>query len=1055
MNQIFSLILLLGLPFFAFSQITTGSIEGTITDQESNEPLIGATIVATHEPTGTEYYQTVQIDGSYILSNLRTGGPYLLEISYVGYEQLKQKDIYVSLGQATKLSLKLRNSATLLDEEIVVTIDKDNPFDGTKDGASTILDGDKLEKTPTLNRSLQDITRLSANGSQSSFGGNNYRFNNLSIDGVSNNDVLGFQEPSSGAGGSVASGTPGALAGTQPISLDALEEVQVSLAPFDVRMGNFTGANINTVTRGGTNKFEGSVYMFGRNQWLTGVNVDDGKTPIPTYYDVNIGGRLGGPIIKNKLFFFGNYEYAVRNEPILNVPGTESSNIPQSVINQVTNHLQANYNYDPGIAGPTNIEQTSHKAFLRFDWNIAKNHQLTLRDNLVFAHADRLERGSSIFKYGSQAYRHHNRTNSLVAELKSSFSNNMSNHLIVGWNNIEDHRTFTGRIFPHIEINYNTSNTIFIGPYREASIYSSTINSVQLTDNFTIHHKKHKITIGTSNDFYDIHYCFLTAWNGRWEYKSVNQFLNDMPSRIRGVYNYTNNDYEFNRGNPSAKFGLALLSFYVQDRYRFSEQFSITGGLRIDMQVNLNPAPVNQEVMNTPEFANYNNTYGGIPQFNPRVAFNWVVDKNQTFQLRGGSGLYSGRIPFAWYAYSYYISGNDYGNIDIRPAGDTVQITDNLSDLRSQQSNLTEINLIENNFKLPSVWRSSLAFDVKLPHKIFLTLEGVFSKSIQSITFRSANLKDSTATFAGADNRSYYLGSSSERKINSNFTNVFVLGNTDKGYQYNITLTASKKIGNFFNAFIAYTFGESKDLVNGVRNSMAANWNVNQAVNSNNPDLTYSNFDIRHRFVFNVSYLHKWSKSHETLINLIATVQSGSPFSFVYAGDLNRDGSSRNDVIYIPRNSSEIRFRDMMDEQGNVTVSAAQQWEQFNTYIENNEYLRAHRGQYASRNGARTPWNGQIDLRLSHTIYFKRDKNKQRLEISLDIINLANLLHYKWGWQTFVPNVRNASYSLLDFKGIDGDNVPTFQFDNPQGNPWQVDQLNSRWQMQLGLRWSF
>ena len=236
---------------------------------------------------------------------------------------------------------------------------------------------------------------------------------------------------------------------------------------------------------------------------------------------------------------------------------------------------------------------------------------------------------------------------------------------------------------------------------------------------------------------------------------------------------------------------------------------------------------------------------------------------------------------------------------------------------------------------------------------------------------------------------------------------------------------------------------------------MAANWSVNQAVNSNDLDLTYSNFDIRHRFVFNVNYVQKWSKSHSTSINVVATIRSGSPFSFVYAGDLNRDGSSRNDVVYIPKDASEIRFSDITDANGTVVTSAAEQWEQFDDYISNNNYLSSNRGNYAERNGARTPWNGQIDLRLAHTWYLNRDKNDQRIEISLDVINFANLLNSQWGWQAFVPNIRNASYNLLDFKEIDVDNTPVFQFDNPQGAPWQIDQLNSRWQMQLGLRWSF
>lgn len=1054
MNYLISLVLAISFPFFAYAQITTGSIEGIITDFEEAEPLVGATIIATHTPTGTQYFQTVQADGSYILSNLRSGGPYTLEVSYVGFEKIEKKDIYVSIGQAVKQNFEMKTQS-VVEAPIVVTVDKDDPFSGIKDGVGTNIGRDKLQNTPTLNRSLQDVTRLSPNGFQSSFGGTNYRFNNLSIDGVSNNDVIGFQDPASGAGGSIASGTPGALAGSQPISLDAIEEVQLSLSPFDVRMGNFTGANINTVTRGGTNTLSGSVYMFGRNQWLTGVSIDDGKTPINTYYDFNVGGRLGGAIIKNKLFFFANYEFASRNEPVLNLAGTPSSNIPSSVVDQITNHLVSNYGYDPGEAGAINIEQTSHKIFARMDWNIGKNHQLTLRDNLVFAYADRLERGSSIFKYGSQGYRHNSRNNSLVAELKSSFQNNMSNHLIVGWNNMRDNRTFDGDIFPHIEIGYNTSNTIFIGPYREASIYTVNVNSFQITDNFTIHRKKHKITIGTNNDFYDIHYCFLTAWNGRWEYKTVNDFLMDAPSRIRGVYNYSNNDYQFNLTQPSAAFGLGLLSVYVQDRYRFSDRFSITGGIRLDMQVNFNPAPVNAEVAATPEFEGYTNKYGGVPQFNPRLAFNWIVDNKERVQLRGGSGIYSGRIPFAWYAYAYYISGNNYGNIDLRPGGSTVPITDNLSDLRAQQPNLTEINLVKENFQLPSVWRSSLAVDVKLPHRIFLTIEGMFSKTINSIIFTSLNLRDSTAQLAGADNRTFYLGSSSERKVNPNFTNVFALGNTNKGYQYSLTMTLHKKIGTSFSAFAAYTFGESKDVVNGVRNSMAANWNVNQALNSNDPGLTYSNFDIRHLLVFNVAYTYRWSKTQATSINAVATIRSGSPFSFVYAGDLNKDGSSRNDIIYIPRNANEIRFDDITDQTGNVVVSAAEQWEQLDQYISRYPYLDQNRGGYAERNGARTPWNGQLDLRLAHTIYFNESKNSQRLEISLDIINVANLLNYRWGWQAFVPNIRNASYNLLDFKRIDADNVPVFQFDNPSGDPWQIDQLNSRWQMQLGLRWSF
>ncbi len=1023
-------------------------MKGKVKDSD-NQSIPFANISLLHEPTGISYGASSDETGTYVIDNLKPGGPYKLSITYVGYRDRVIENIYISLGKALKLDLTLDPTSVEL-QTVEIAADKNDPFKNNKKGVGTNIGEETMSKTPTLNRSLQDITRLSPQGGQSSFGGTNYRYNNLSIDGASNNDVLGFQEPASGAAGSVASGTPGALAGTQPISLDAIQEAQVSLAPFDVQQGNFTGASINAVTRSGTNNVEGSVYFFGRNQALTGKSVDENRSPIASYYDIQSGFRFGAPIVKNKMFLFVNYEKTLREEPVLNAPGSAGAQIPIEVAQAVSDTFAARYGYDVGSFGEISNRRVSDKIFVRVDYNLNNKHQITLRDNFVKASADNLDRGSSFLKYSSQGFTHESINNSLVGELRSTLSNRLFNHLVVGYNTVKDQRVYDGAVFPHVEINYNSANTIFAGTYREASIYGVDINTTQITDNLKYYKGKHTITLGTNNEIFDIKYRFLTAWNGRWEYKSLDDFYNDQPSRIRGVYNYTDNSFEYNRRTPSADFMVMLLSGYIQDQYQVNDRLSLTGGVRVDMQLHPIKVPRNPEVEATTKFQPYNNDFGGTPQFNPRVAFKYQLDDQERVQVRGGSGLFTGRIPFAWYAYAHYISGNNYGNIDLRP-DTSVQITRDLSDLREAQPGLTEINLIDDNFSLPRAWRSSIAFDIKLPSKWLISVEALYSKSIKDIKFESINLKDIQENFDGADDRPYYSESGANKKVNNNFTNVFLLTNTNKGYNYFITLSAQKEFESGLATSLAYTFGESKDIANGVRNSMAANFSVNQAINANDPDLSWSNFDLRHRVVSTLSYSYSFNEKHSSSINLVYTGSSGSPYTYIVAGDVNQDGSSRNDLFFVPENQGDIVLKDITNSSGDVVVSAAEQWQQLDAYIENDDYLSTRRGKYAQRNGARTPWNHLLDLRLAHQLNLKSGRS---FEFTLDVINVLNLFHYQWGIQTFVPNVRNSSYQLIDFEGIEN-NQATYQFKNPQGNPWQVDALNSRWQAQIGLRYNF
>ena len=749
-----------------------------------------------------------------------------------------------------------------------------------------------------------------------------------------------------------------------------------------------------------------------------------------------------------------NYEVARRNEPVLNTPGTEGSAIPFDVAQRIADTLRSKYNYDPGSFLETSNNQVSDKLFVRFDYNLGLKHKLTLRHNYIDASAENLERGQNSLAYESQGFTHKSTTNSTVLEVKSTLSDNISNHLILGRTTVEDDRSFDGRVFPHLQIKYNTANTIFAGTYREASIYGLTLGTNQFTNNLNIYKNKHTFTIGTNNTFYNIQYRFLTAWNGRWEYKSVNDFYNDRPSRVRGVYNYGDNSFEHNKNNPSADFRVMLLSAYAQDEFRYSDRLTLTAGVRVDMQVHPEKVPVNENVVNTTKFSRFDNEFGGVPQINPRVAFNYAFADSSKSQLRGGVGLFTGRIPFAWYAYSHYISGLNYGNIDLRPDS-TLAIREDLSDLRTLQPNLTEINLVDNDFKLPRMLRASLAYDVELPRKFKLTIEGLYTKSIHDILFKSINLKDSTATYAGADDRSYYLGDGEERRVNEDFTNVFLLTNTSKGYKYSLTASLSKEFSRNLMASLAYTYGHSKDMVNGVRSSMAANFNWNQAVDGNDLQLSYSNFDVRHRFIGTANYRKKWGKSHQTLVSMVFSSQSGSPFSFTYAGDVNRDGSSVNDLVYVPRNATEIELVPITDENDQVVVTPEEQWQQLDAYIANDPYLSEIRGEYTERNGPRTPWNTRVDLRLAHKFALSDSRFANRFELTLDVFNFMNLLNREWGHQHFVQNATNSSYQLLDYEGISAEGKPQYQFKNPGGKPYQVDQFGSRWQAQLGLRYTF
>jgi hypothetical protein len=1026
---------------FLFAQETTGILKGVIKDANNN-PIPFASVLIHQKATGIHYATQSQQDGYYEFNQLQPANDYEAKVSYVGFNVQILGSIQIQLGKNTILDFTLVSALNELDNvEIKNT--------ASKKGNEKRLKIDVITNLPSANRSIQDATRLLPEANLNSFGGANYRFNNLSIDGSATNDVLGFQEPASGATGSSASGTPGGLAGTQPIGFGAISALSVKTAPFDVTFGNFTGASINVVTKSGTNTLSGTGYTVAKNKNLIGNYSDGIKQQTASASDLTYGLSVGGPIVKNKLFYFFNVEVADRNESVLNAPGSVTSNISQETVQLISDKLKSKYNYDPGISSGATIERKNTKLFLRLDYNISEDHKLTLRNNFVTGFADNLEWTPTVFNFGNQGYKHNSTTNSIVAELKSKFSNKLSNKMTVSLSTVNDERTYNGRVFPHIEIIDNTSNTIFAGTYREASVYGLTLNTIQFTDNITYYVKNHKFTMGTSTEINNIEYRFLTAFNGRWQYSSVDNFLADRPNRVRGVYNTDNNDFDYNKRTPSADYSVLLSSVYLQDEIRLSPKFNVLAGIRVDWQNTPTAFPISDQIKNTPEFAGYRNKINDAPIINPRVGFNYNIDDAGKYILKGGSGLFTGRMPFVWYAYEYYISGTNYYNIDLRPTG-PLDLTEDLSTLESKQSRkLTEVNLIDNNFNLPRDWKSNISLDVALKNNFALSLEGTYTKTMKGLLFQSINRKeDQKSTFTGADNRPYYNTTAESIKINPNFTNVFLLTNTSHGYRYNVTFGLTKSDSQY-NGFLGYTYGVSKDISSTNRNSHAANFEWNQSLVANSPNLTASNFDLRHKIVSYHFYdIHV--KASTVKFGLIYNGKSGSPFSFVYEGDVNRDGSAKNDILYIPRNQSEIKLQNIVDRNNVVLVSAAEQWTQLDAYINNSDYLNSHRGQYAERNAARTPWNHQVDIKIIYETKF----HKNKLQFAFDIFNVGNLVNRNWGTQVYVPNINNSGYALLDFVRIENQQ-PVYQFKNPKGTPWLVDNINSKWQGQISASYFF
>jgi hypothetical protein len=1069
LNLSLTILLVVALIANAAAQITTSGLKGLIVD-EKNEALAGATVVAVHVPSGTQYGNLTNKDGRFNISNMRVGGPYQVTISFIGYKQEVYNDINLSLGNVTDMSIHLSPSVTSLSE-VIVSAGKNSIINSGRTGAAINLSNEMVNSIPTVSRGLKDFTKISPlannSGSGTSFAGSNNRYNQFSIDGLVNNDVFGL----------TSSGTNGGQAGIEPISLDAIEEFQINIAPYDVRQGGFTGGGINAVTKSGTNKFTGSAYFYGNNQKLIGTNepVNNTKSPVATQQDYQAGFSFGGPIIKNKVFFFLSGEITRKSYPLANVPGTATSNISLDEINRVVAVLnRVAPSYDPGSYLDINSETNSNKILAKVNWNISDKHKLILRHSYTYGENINISRTADALRFLNNGYLFPSTTNSTGLELNSILENNKSNRLMLGYTTVLDDRNPIGPDFPTVYINLTGGRSITLG-----SEYSSVANLLKqkifsVDDEFSIYRGKHTITLGTHNEFYSVYNLFVQNIFGSYAYKTLANFETiGLPGEVAPTYYAIGYSFDAT-DNPSqskgaAKFNSMQYGVYAQDEYQITERLQATAGLRLDVPI-FPDKPGANDAFNT-AYADAGVATGVIPKtrlmWAPRLGFNWDVFGNKSTQVRGGSGLFTGRVPFVWISNQFSNNGQLNGAYSVgsssssanpitNPAGLTFNpdpYSQQLAEDLGKVAGRGAINVVDKNLKFPQVFRTNIAIDQKLPWGVIATVEGIYSKTYNNVNFIDMNRAvDPNFVFTGADQRPRYLTG----RIDPNYDEIIKFENTNQGYSYNLVFMLQKQFDNGFNAQVSYTYGKSTDLNSGTSSVAYSNWRyVNNVYGLNDLRLTRSNFDLGSRITGFISYKKDYLKGlMSSQVSLFYNGQSGQPLSYIYNGDMNNDGTT-NDMIYIPATQADINLVTIPATATKPAVTPDEQWAALDAFINGNKYLKSHRGQYAERNAARSPFQNQFDFRFMQEFKIKVGNETNRLQLSFDILNVGNMLNKKWGHSIYDSN---QQFSLINYKGQTTVTTPTFTYDGSgqtNGHPYLISDFSSRWRGQIGLRYIF
>jgi outer membrane receptor protein involved in Fe transport len=1003
--------------------VTTGSLGGVVTDA-AGQPVAGASVIAIHTPSGTNYEATTRDDGRYFIPNMRVGGPYVLTVTYVGggnaFEPFTREDLMVNLGVTTDANISVKNIA--VEESVTVTASTDTVFSTQRTGAATTVSRDQIAQLPNVSNRLENFTRLTPQASGSSFVGQDNRLNNITVDGSYFNNSFGL------------GGAPGDRTGVAPISPQAVEQIQVNVAPFDVRQGNFVGAGVNTVTRSGGNQFHGSLYRQFRDDSMVGTQAGNNVVNVGTFEFANTGGWVSGPIWKNKAFFFFNVEDEALTEPGTTFRANNGgepvgggiTRVLASDLNALSSFLSSNFGYETGGYQGYDHEVPARRYLVKGDYNLNTSNKITFRYTHLDSISDILASNSSSLGFGNRRtstlalnfqntnYQQLEEIRSGVGEWNATFGNSMANSFIIGYTKQNEDRAsrYTGSLFPLVDIlDGGTTYTSFgYEPFSPRNQLK--YNTFQVQNNFTKFAGRHTLTFGATAERYESNNVFFPGSQSAYVYNSVADFFTDArdylanPNRTTSPVNLRRFQVRWSnipgQDEPAQPLEVFYAGAYAQDEWAVTNDLKITAGLRLDVP-RFGETGYTNSLADALTFRDGNGQpvqyqTSKLPDPNilwsPRVGLNWAVDENRNTQVRGGTGVFTGRPAYVWIS-------NQIGNTGVLTGFEQLDNTFarpfNPNPDAYKPSNVTgapassyELALTNPDFKFPQLWRTNVAVDQRLPFGTIGTVEYIYNRDVNGVYYINANLPAAQTAFAGADNRPRWTSN----RIHSNVSNAVVLENQNIGRSWNIATTLAK---NFRGGFLkgAYAYGEAKNTVD--PGSIAfGSWNNNQhAGDPNNPGLGYAIGSPGHRFFLTGSVTKEYFNFGGTTFSFFWESRTNGSTSYTLAGDLNGDGGTSNDLIYIARDQSEMNFQPFT--QSGVTYTAAQQAAAWDAYISQDDYLNSRRGQYAERGAVFLPLVHRLDVSVQQEFFVNLKGRRHSFQVRADVLNFGNLLNQDWG----------------------------------------------------------
>ncbi len=1046
-----AVVFLLMLTTALTAQITTSSMSGRVSDAEG--AVIGATVIATHQSSGTTYGAVTNLEGRFNLNGMRVGGPYTVEVSYIGYGTSTTNNITLSLGENYVLNVVLSEEATSLDEIVVTALR--TKFSTEKTGAVTNITNDQIANLPTVSRSIMDVTRLSPYGGNGmSFGGTDGRTANFTVDGANFNNNFGLSDRLPGGG--------------NPISLEAIEELQVVIAPYDVRQTNFIGGGVNAITKSGTNTFNASAYVYHRNENMRGDAVKNQQIQGAREKDRNTtyGFTIGGPLIKNKLFFFVNGEMAKtptvanRWKPSTNGvadPDNFISRTTEADLKRVSDFVRNEYGYETGSYTSFPADESNTKLLARLDWNITNQHRLALRYNYtkniswISPNATSMDGGTRVSEarmskasmaFANSMYSMDNLVHSFSFDLNSRLSDNLSNQFLATFSKLDDLRGTNSAEFPFIDILKDGQAYMSLG-YELFTWNNGVHNNVlNVKDELTYYLGNHKIIGGIAYEYKMADNSYMRNGTGYYRYTSLDDFLNGgVPEIVNLTYGYDG------ESNPAARVRSNKIGLYAQDDWSLNEKLKLSYGLRIDgLFFNNNDLMTNKAIYEIDYSGRHIDT-GKWPSasliFSPRVGFVWDTFGDRSLKVRGGTGLFSGNLPLVFFTNMPTNGGMVQYQAQINAAeaakkGFTMDefagglVTDangkaNISALYNKLAALgypttispedgtvpSAIAAVDPNFKMPQVWKTSLALDYAFPTSFpsSVTVEGIFNKTINGVSISDWSIPSAGgfARFNGVDNRPVYPGGYRTG------TKAFVLENTSRGYGWSTNITLNAQPTKSLSLMAAYTHTVAKD-VTGMpgSNAESAFTYVPTVEGPNHIKLHNSQYNTPDRLVASLT-THDKSGNHYSFI--YEGWRGGANYSYMMVNDINGDGYNY-DAIYVPTDDEVAKNQFLFVSEGDKT--------RFMDYVHANDYLKNQQGKYAEAYSVYSPWVHRIDFSYKHDFVVNTGKDKHTLQLSMDIKNVMNLFNSDWGVGKYLNPEIGSEARILKYEGVDAEGVATF-----------------------------